>query len=271
MNDTVIVTLGADGIADVCLNRPEKKNAWTMEVFDALTQAAAQLANAPSLRAVILRGAGGCFSSGLDLAMLQSFAGDLEAIKTQILNPPKGQAANRFQTPCTAWQDLPVPVIAAIEGVAYGAAMQLALAADFRLAAPDARLSIREAKWGLIPDMGISQSLPRLMRADHAKELIMTGRVVTAEEAAALGLVTRVVAEPVAAARAMAAALVARSPDALAAAKVLVDKGWTLPPGEGLALEAQLQAGIIGGAHQIETVMAAMANRPPRYTKGGAN
>ena len=115
-------------------------------------------------------------------------------------------------------QDLPVPVIAAIEGVAYGAAMQLALAADFRLAAPDARLSIREAKWGLIPDMGISQSLPRLMRADHAKELIMTGRVVTAEEAAALGLVTRVVAEPVAAARAMAAALVARSPDALAAA-----------------------------------------------------
>ncbi|MCU9847487.1 crotonase/enoyl-CoA hydratase family protein [Defluviimonas sp. WL0024] len=265
MGDVVRVTLGEDGVAEVCLNRPERKNAWTMEMFDALAGAADGLSREKGLRAVILRGAGGCFSSGLDLSVLQGFAADIEGLKREILTPPEGEAANRFQKPCTAWAALPVPVIAAVEGVAYGAGLQLALAADFRIAAPDARLSVMEAKWGLIPDMGISQFLPRLMRADQAKDLIMSARVVGAEEALALGLVTRLAADPVAAAREMAAELALRSPDALTAAKRLVEAGWVLPLGEGLALEARLQADILGGANQIEAVMAAMAGRAPRY------
>ena len=268
-DDVVIVTMAEGGVAEVCLNRPERKNAWTLEMFDALAAAAEDLAARPGLRAVILRGAGGCFSSGLDLTVMQGFARDIEGLKREIVTPPQGDAANRFQRPVVAWQRLPVPVIAAIEGVAYGAGFQLALAADFRIAAPDARVSVMEGKWGLIPDMGISQSLPRLIAADRAKELIMTARVVAAEEALALGLLTRVVADPVAAARAMAADLAQRSPDALRAAKRLVEESWTLPPGGGLAVEARLQAGIIGGANQIEAVMAALAGRPPRFGPSG--
>lgn len=266
----VIVTMAEGGVAEVCLNRPERRNAWTLEMFDALSAAADDLAARPGLRAVILRGAGGCFSSGLDLSVLQGFARDIEGLKREILSPLAGERANRFQKPCHAWQALPVPVIAAIEGVAYGAGFQLALAADFRLAAPDARVSAMEAKWGLIPDMGISQSLPRLMPADRAKELLMSARVVAAEEALALGLVTRIVADPVAAARALAAELAQRSPDALAAAKRLVEESWTLPPGDGLAVEARLQAGIIGGANQVEAVMAALAGRAPRFGPAGS-
>ena len=265
MSDVVSVTLGQDGVAEVCLNRPERKNAWTMEMFDALAGAAESLMDEAGLRAVILRGAGGCFSSGLDLSVMQQFAADLPGLKREIVTPPDGEAANRFQLPVVAWQRLPVPVIAAIEGVAFGAGMQLALAADFRLAAPDARLSVMETKWGLIPDMGISQSLPRLIRADRAKELIMTARVMTAAEAEELGLVTRIEGDPVAAARAMAENLALKSPDALAAAKQLVEDGWTLPPGEGLALEARLQAAIIGGPNQMEAVMAGMAKRAPKF------
>ena len=122
-----------------------------------------------------------------------------------------------------------------------------------------------EAKWGLIPDMGISQSLPRLMRADQAKELIMTGRIVDAHEALALGLVTRVVAAPLTAAREMARALAQRSPDAVRASKRLVDDCWTLPPGPGLNREAQLQAPILGAANQLEAVRANLEKREPRF------
>ncbi len=265
MADVVQVTIGGDGVAEVCLNRPDRKNAWTLEMFDALAEAAAQLSGVAGLRAVILRGAGGCFSSGLDLSVMQGFARDLEGLKREIVTPPEGEVANRFQMPVVAWQRLLVPVIAAIEGVAFGAGMQLALAADFRIAAPDARFSVMEAKWGLIPDMGISQSLPRLLRADLAKDLIMTARVVGAEEALGLGLVTRIAADPISAAREMADGLAQRSPDALAAAKRLVEESWTLPPAKGLALEARLQAGIIGGANQIEAVMAGVAGRAPKF------
>lgn len=264
MNDLVGIDI-KDGLAEVCLNRPDKKNAWTMPMFDALAGAALRLTDTPGLRAVILRGAGGCFSAGLDLSVMQQFAGDLAGIKRQMLDLPDGEVANRFQKPCFAWQQLPVPVIAAIDGVAYGAGMQLALAADFRIAAPDARLSVMEARWGLIPDMGISQSLPRLMRADLAKELLMTGRVLQAPEALALGLLTRIESDPLAAARRLAADLAQNSPDAIRAAKALVEQVWTVPPGKGLAIEARLQADIIGGANQVECVTARMAGRAPAF------
>ncbi|MFC2970424.1 crotonase/enoyl-CoA hydratase family protein [Acidimangrovimonas pyrenivorans] len=265
MDDPVQVTVDAAGLAEVVLNRPEKKNAWTLAVFDGLAAAAADLAGRDGLRVVILRGAGGCFSSGIDLSVLQGFAADLSAVKSEMLAPPEGRAANRFQQPVTAWAELPVPVIAAIDGVAFGAGMQLALGADFRICAPEARLSIMEARWGLIPDMGISQSLPRLIRADLAKDLMMTGRILEAPEALELGLVTRLADDPLAAARQLAADLTQRSPDALAGAKALVEQGWTLPPGAGLALEARLQADIIGGANQIEMVMANIQKRAPKF------
>lgn len=258
----IIVT---DAIAHVEINRPEKKNALNMALFDELVQAGESLIARDDLRAVVLSGAGGCFCAGIDTSSFMEIAGRIDAVREEILNPPAGQIANRFQRPVTVWQELEVPVIAAIEGVAFGAGMQLALACDFRLSAPDAQYSIMETRWGLIPDMGLTQSLPALLPADKAKELIMTARVLPAEEALSLNLITRIEPDPLAAAQALAAELAARSPDAIRASKKLVNQCWGNGP-EGLKLEAELQAPIIGSANQIEAVMAGMQKRPAKYS-----
>ncbi|MFN3647380.1 MAG: crotonase/enoyl-CoA hydratase family protein [Gemmobacter sp.] len=263
MDPRLIVT--RDGpVAEVMLNRPDKRNALDLGLFDALSAAGESLKAAPGLRAVILHGAGPAFCAGIDTAEFMAMAQRLAAVRAEMLAPPAGQA-NRFQRPCTVWAELDVPVIAAVQGVCFGAGLQLALGADFRLAAPDARFSVMEARWGLIPDMGITQSLPRLMRADLAKELILTARVVEAPEAAALGLVTRLEPDPLTAARALAARFAQVSPDVLRAGKRLVEATWTLPPGAGLRHEAQLQADLIGSRNQIEAVMAGMAGRAPAF------
>jgi enoyl-CoA hydratase/carnithine racemase len=252
------------GIATVTLNRPAKKNAMSFEMMAELVEAGKSLAKTDSLRAVILTGSDHCFCSGIDLESLMSIASRMNEVRNQILNPPKGETSNDFQAPVTIWSTLNVPVIAAIEGVAYGAGAQLALGADFRISSPDAKFSIMEAKWGLIPDMGISQSLPKLMRADAAMDLIMTGRVLIAPEAQSLGLITRIADNPLAAALEFAQTLKTKSPDALAASKKLVNGTWGR--GEaGLKLEAELQAAIIGGPNQMEMVMATMGKREPKF------
>lgn len=261
----LIEILNADGpIAELKLNRPDKKNAVTLELLADLVAACEMLAGRPGVRAVVLSGAGGDFSTGMDTSVLMGFAGNLDGIKAEMLAPPDG-IANRFQAPAKALADLAVPVIAAIDGVCFGAGIQLALAADFRFAAPGAKLSIMEAKWGLIPDMGISLSLPKLMPADRAKALIMTARVMSGEEALAEGLVTRLSNDPYAAAMAFAQELTARSPDAVRASKVLVDALWSNRTAEGLRLEAELQADLMGAPNQMETVMARMQGREPVY------
>lgn len=251
-------------VAEVVLNRPEKKNAIDLELMDRLSQAGEELGRDTDVRAVVLSGAGDAFSAGLDLSMMQSMVGQLEELRQEVLTPLEGGRSNRFQKPVTVWRDLQVPVVAAIHGVCFGAGMQLALGADFRIASPQARLSIMEAKWGLIPDMGLSQSLPRLVRADVAKELVMTGREVSGTEAVDIGLVTRLDDEPLTAARAMAADLAARSPDAIRGGKALVDAAWSVDP-DMLTLEAELQVGIMGAPNQIETVMAQMQKRIPNF------
>ncbi|MCG6901490.1 MAG: crotonase/enoyl-CoA hydratase family protein [Rhodobacter sp.] len=255
----------SDHVAELCLNRPERKNALSLDLFEDLASAGERLRSEPGLRAVILRGAGGDFCAGLDLDVMQSLAGRLEEMRERLLNPAAGETANWFQKPCHVWQELRVPVIAAIEGVCLGGGLQLALAADFRICHPEARLSIMEAKWGMIPDMGITQNLPKLMPADRAKELMMTARMISGTEALAEGLVTRLADDPLAAARELAETLKAKSPDAMAGIKALVERTWTLAPGQGLAVEAEIQAPIIGAPNQIEAVMANIQKRPPRF------
>jgi len=263
MSEHVQIERGEDGIAHVRLTRAEKKNAMSLEMFDALIAAGEGFKADTDLRAVILSGEGGTFCAGIDLAVMQSFAPRLDEIREQILTPgPTG--ANRFQRPCTVWAELGVPVIAAIDGVAFGAGLQLALGADFRIAATDARFSIMEAKWDLIPDMGITQNLPKLLRADQAKVLMMTAQVIDAPEAAELGLVTRLDNDPVAAATRFARELISRSPDALAGAKRLVDRGGS-GGADALGLEAQIQAPIIGAPNQIAAVMAEMTGQPAKF------
>lgn len=158
-----------------------------------------------------------------------------------------------------------MPVIAALHGVAYGGGCQIALGADIRIAAPDARLSIMEIKWGLIPDMGLMAALPRLVRMDVAKDLVFSGRVVGAEEALALGLITRIAADPLAAAQEEAQKIAQRSPDAIRAAKALLEQGWNEPPGRALRLEAELQAAVIGMPNQVEAVRANLEKRAPDF------
>lgn len=263
MNDRVTIAI-QDGIAEVTLNRPDKLNAFDTAMFAAVSAAGERLREEPGLRAVILTGAGRGFCAGLDTGMLMEFARDLNALRAEIVTPPEGRAANRFQHPCTVWADLPVPVIAALHGVCFGAGMQLALGADLRIAAPDTQLSIMETRWGLIPDMGLTKLLPGVMRADQALELILTARVIAATEAQSLGLITRLADDPLETARETARAIAARSPEAIRGAKALVRAAW--PGGDAhLALEARLQAAIIGSPNQIEAVMAGMQKRAPTF------
>ncbi|MEM9693793.1 MAG: enoyl-CoA hydratase-related protein, partial [Myxococcota bacterium] len=160
---------------------------------------------------------------------------------------------------------VPVPVIAAVHGVCFGAGLQVALGADIRLVHPDARMSVMEVKWGLIPDMAATQTLRDIVRLDVAKELTFTGREVGGEEAVRLGLATRVAADPLEAARGLAREIAGRSPEAIRFAKELYDRSRRLPEAEGLALEAQLQRRVIGSANQLEAVMANVQKRRPSF------
>ncbi|WP_417601266.1 crotonase/enoyl-CoA hydratase family protein [Pararhodobacter oceanensis] len=259
-----VTTRISDGIAEVTLSRPDKLNAFDSAMFEAVSAAGDELMQTEGLRAVILHGEGRGFCAGLDTAQLMAFAGRIDALREEINTPLPGRADNAFQHPCTVWADLPVPVIAALHGVTFGAGMQLALGADIRIAHPDTRLSIMETRWGLIPDMGLSKLLPGLMRADQALELILSARIVEAAEAQSLGLVTRLAEDPLAAARETAKAIASRNPEAARGAKALVRAAW--PGGDAhLALEARLQAEIIGSKNQIEAVMAEMQKRPPDF------
>jgi enoyl-CoA hydratase/carnithine racemase len=250
-----------DHVAVVTLARPGKHNALDGAMFTGIVAAAAEVAATPGVRVVVLHGDGPSFSSGLDVGALATGPVTLDDILAR-----DGHRANLAQRVATDWIDLPIPVIAALHGNVFGGGLQIALGADIRIAAPDARLSVMEVKWGLVPDMGITQTLPRLLRIDVAKELTYTGRVVSGAKAAELGLVTRVADDPLAAARELAAAIAARSPDAVRAAKRLYDTTWNDGGADALALETELQLGLIGGPNQIESVRAGMAKEPPSFT-----
>ncbi len=264
MSDRVTITIN-DNVAEVALSRPEKMNALDLEMFRAIGEAGESLKGNKAVRAVVLHGQGANFCAGIDTSVFGTLIAEIDDIREQMLNPPAGEVANLFQKPSFVWQELGVPVIAALQGAVYGGGAQIALGADFRIAAPDVRFSIMESKWGLIPDMGITQNLPKLLRADQAKELMMTGRILDAPEALSLGLVTRLADDPLNAARSFAAELVTRSPEVLRDAKRLVEESWSATDGYGLKLEAELQAKIIASPNQVEAVMANVQKRKPAF------
>ena len=207
-----------DGIAIVRLNRPEKRNAMSFALLKDLVKAAEQLKNNRQIRAVILTGEAQVFSAGIDLADLNNPKHRVFAA-WELLKP--GQSL--FQKAFLTWQNLPVPVIAALEGYCFGAGMQLALAADLRIAHPKTQMSIMESRWGLVPDMGLSRSLAGLIPLDLAKELTLTARVFDAEYAKDIGLVTHLAPDPLQQAKTLAYEISNRSPDAIYAAKQLLD------------------------------------------------
>jgi enoyl-CoA hydratase/carnithine racemase len=265
MSDERVTIQIEDRVAVVALSRPDKHNAVDIAMFDGIIAAAAKLAGEPGVRAVVLHGAGPSFCSGLDVASVMGAADGLEGLP----EPLRSEVPNRFQRAAYDWIGLPVPVIAAIHGACFGAGLQIALAADVRFATPDARLSVMEMRWGLVPDMSITRTLPRLLRADVAKELTYTGRVISGTQAAELGLVTHISEDPLAAARELAAEIAARSPDAVRAAKRLLDEAWVGSSQQTLALEAELQRSLIGSPNQLEAVTAELGRRPPEFADPG--
>jgi enoyl-CoA hydratase/carnithine racemase len=251
----------SDHVAMVTLSRPEKHNALDLAMFEGITEAAERVRSEPGVRAVVLHGDGPSFCSGLDLAsvMSEGLDGLIARVRGDGGNP------NWAQRPAYEWIRLPVPVIAAIHGNCLGGGLQIALAADVRFATPDARLSVMEARWGLVPDMSITRTLPRLVGIDVAKELTFTARVLSGSEAHELGLVTHLADDPLAAAHSLATEIAGRSPEAVRAAKRLFDESWTGTPEQTLALEAELQVGLIGSPNQLEAVRAGMTKEPPDF------
>jgi enoyl-CoA hydratase/carnithine racemase len=265
MSDRVVIDRLPGGVADVRLNRPDKMNALDIAMFEALVAAGSELARDPSLRAVVLSGEGRAFSAGLDFASFQGMAGADARTGPNLLTRDGSSPANFAQRAAWIWTEVPVPVIAAVHGVAYGGGLQIALGADVRFVAADARLSVMEIKWGLVPDMSGTQTLRRLVRLDVAKELTFTGRVVSGGEAVALGLATRVADPPRDAALALAHEIAGKSPDAIRAGKRLLDASGVLPIEDGLRLEEQLQRGLIGRPNQVEAVRANLEKRSPQF------
>jgi enoyl-CoA hydratase/carnithine racemase len=268
MSEQARVTVAIDsGVADVRLNRPEKLNALDQAMFDALVDTADQLAHDPSVRAVVLSGEGRGFCAGLDFLSFQAMAGSEErsGVTGRLGARQPGRITNHGQQAAYGWTELPVPVIAAIHGVALGGGLQIALGADLRIVAPDARLSVLEIRWGLIPDMTGTHMLRRLVPLDVAKELTWTGRMVSGEEAVKLGLATRCSEDPLKDARALAAELAAHNPYAVQAGKRLLNQSGLVSQEQQYLDESREMGALIGSPNQVEAVSAYFEKRPASF------
>ncbi|MEY2477388.1 MAG: hypothetical protein QOG87_2703 [Actinomycetota bacterium] len=274
MTEIVTCTI-QDGIADVRLNRPDKLNAVNPAMFGALGEMGDRLKGDSSVRAVVLSGEGRAFCSGLDFSSFQAMAGNGDDTfppsdgGNGASIPRGGQGdegiVNGGQYAAWVWYELPVPVIAAIRGPAVGAGFQIALACDFRIVAPDAKLSALEMRWGLIPDMTGTQMLPRLVPLDVARDLVYTGRMVSGTEAAEMGLATRVADDPFEAAMGFARELAGKSPHAIRGAKRLLNMAGTTPLADGFAAEAKTMGSLIGSPNNVEAVTAYFEKRDPKF------
>jgi enoyl-CoA hydratase/carnithine racemase len=256
-----------DGVADVRLNRPDKINALDAGMFVALAATGEALATDPSVRAVVLSGEGRGFCAGLDFGSFQAMAsGDRGAgVTSDLGSRVEGRMTNLGQQVAHVWTTLPVPVIAAVHGPALGGGLQVALGADLRIVSPDARLSVLEIRWGLIPDMTGTWVLPRLVGIDVAKELTWTGRMVDGAEAVRIGLATRLADDPRAEALDLARQLAASSPRAIRAGKALLEQSVTGTEAEQYLAESARMHELIGSPDQVEAVTAWFEKRAPVF------
>jgi enoyl-CoA hydratase/carnithine racemase len=262
--ERVSVTL-ADGVAEVRLTRGAKRNALDPAMMDALIAAGQQVASMPEARAVVLSAEGPSFCAGLDMDSMRSLADGAARAGSPELAIPAGEITHRGQKMCWVWQEVPVPVVAAVHGHALGGGLQLALAADIRVVHPDAQLSLREVYWGLVPDMTGSLTLARLARADVLKDLMFSARVFSGREALELGVATRLSQAPAQDARALAREYAQRSPAAVRAAKTLVNDLVYADAAAQFARERRQISALIGSPEQAEAVRAHFEGRPPAF------
>lgn len=270
MNDRVKVEISG-GVADVRMVRTDKMNALDDAMFSALIETGEALKTTPGVRAVVLSGDGRAFCAGLDMGSFAAMAsGERRANAADgqsLLTPQRTPGgSNRAQQAVMVWREQPVPVIAAIHGVAFGGGFQLALAPDMRFVTPDARMAVMEIKWGLVPDMGGLVLMRHLARGDVIRDLTYTGRIFDGEEAHRLGFATRLCADPRAEALAYAAEIAAKSPTAVRGAKRLIELAETsATQHEILLAESAEQGAVIGTPNQKESVMANMEKRAPVF------
>lgn len=264
MNDRVSISI-ADGVADVRLVRADKMNALDMAMFEALVAAATRLKSEKGVRAVVLSGEGKAFCAGLDMGRFQTMGEGKGSGRLGDLAERTHGIANQPQYAVWGWRELPVPVIAAVHGVAFGG-FQLALGADMRFLAADARMSIMEIKWGLVPDMAGTPILASLVRDDILRDLCYTGRIFSAQEAMSYGLATRICDDPRAAALEAAREIAGKSPDAIRAIKRLLNK-LGADPAPALLAESIEQKALIGSPNQVEAVRANIDKRAPKFAE----
>ena len=280
--DRVTVVI-SDGIADVRLDRAEKRNALDPAMFDAIAKAGKDLVMNREIRAVVLSGNGNSFCAGLDFGSFHSMAdsglansgakksdastsGDASGDASEnagSLQP--GGITHLAQQICWVWQEVPVPVVAAVQGHALGGGMQLALGCDIRVAHAETQFSMREVHWGLIPDMTGTLMLSRLVRDDIAKDLVFSARIISGVEAHQLGVVTRLSEQPLETAMQIAREIAGRSPDAVRGAKALINRLSNNGAAEHFAEERRIIYSLIGKPNQVEAVMSNFEKRSPNF------
>ena len=270
MNDRITVTMDK-GVADVRMVRTDKMNALDDAMFQALIETGQRLKTEPGLRAVVLSGEGRAFCAGLDMGNFgrMSEGAGLAPRTGRGGNPITERAhgiAARGQYAVWVWRELPVPVIAAVHGVALGGGFQLALGADMRFVTPDAKMAVLEIKWGLVPDMAGTQLMRHLAREDIVRDLTYTGRVFSGEEAFAYGFATRLCADPYAEALSVAHEIAGKNPHAVRASKRLLNHAVYTDPATGFIEETDEQVALIGSPNQVEAIMANMQKRAPNFT-----
>lgn len=267
MEERVSISI-LEGVADVRLVRADKMNALDQAMFEALVAATERLSKEKSVRVVVLSGEGRAFCAGLDMgrfaAMKEKGGNGIPGGENRDLTKRTHGQANFPQQAVWGWRQLPVPVIAAVHGVAFGGGFQLSLGADMRFLAPDARMSVMEIKWGLVPDMAGTPILASLVRDDILRDLTYTGRIFSAQEAMTYGLATRICDDPRAAALEVARDIAGKSPDAIRAAKRLLNN-LSVDPGPALLAESVEQQKLIGSANQTEAVRSNLEKRAAKF------
>jgi enoyl-CoA hydratase/carnithine racemase len=255
-----VLVIEHENVLEVRLNRPEKLNAIDDTMLTELISVGESLASNVNVRAVVLSGEGRGFCSGRDLAVLSNTGRSRPAPERS-----PHRITNRSQHAAWLWSELPMPVIAALHGVVFGGGLQIALGADIRIVSADAKLSVLEVRWGLIPDITGTYTIPRLVGLDVAKEMAWTGRVVGGEEAVRLGLATRLAEDPREEALALAHTIAAQSPDAVRAAKRLLNLSLSSTPQEQFLGEESTITSLRGTKNQREAVAAYLEKRLPEF------
>jgi len=273
MSDRIEWTRHPDGVVELQLARADKMNALDPAMFDALIEAGEALRGDASVRAVVISGRGKAFCAGLDMASFERMQQGADtgegvlgegAAGADLVKRTHG-ISNAAQHVAMVWREVPLPVIAAVHGVAFGGGLQVALGADIRIVAPDTKLSVMEIKWGLVPDMAGMVLMRELARNDVVRELTFTGRIFSGEEALRIGFATRLSADPLAEALQMAHEIAGKSPDAIRAGKRLLNAAMSQSAAELLMAESVEQKALIGSANQVEAVKANIERRAPRF------